>query len=393
MNATTLSVADLQQLWHYDASYPYDTAADEYTEWHTTDPYYLQEDVSMMQSFPHAALMVNSVFNLKAPAQRRGLDPRQAVSVNLRQTFLPYLPQARPLSDQAIEALSELPAFGHLSEARLRWLWQRYLPYVPEGVWEKIQARSYVEPDVGLLRRGRFDPQATTMPWTPDNTPVLVLEVISVGTADKDVWVNPQLYGLMGVQEYWICDPEAQRVTHSWQSTTHSPWDNILAERALGADEEMAGPKAWESWGDDAPATGDVAFSPVLDTWVNLDVVAGFQCWDRERREWITGDPLVKNAQIEAQTQQIAAQAEYIAAQAEQRKQVRIQSLRSLVESWSVVLPEEVEAALRTQPLDTIPTLADLLDVQWNCTADTLHDRISAFLREAAGLPASCPPQ
>ncbi len=378
---------ELEQLWHYDADYPYDPEKYEYSEWHTTDPYYLQEDVSMVQSLPHSALLQISTANLIVPAGRLGLVPYNTACVSQLQKFLQYLPSQLPIPPETVEAILADPHipqhFGYLPSGRLRHLLLHYTGQVPADAWEKVQARSYVEPDVGLWDRHRIDPATKMIPWSPATTPWLVLEVLSESTADKDFHVNPLLYGLMGVQEYWICHPDTERITHVWKQSPASPWDNILAHRTAGTEPGVA-------LGD----TDGVEYSQVLNTWINLDVSAGFQCWDRQGNVWITGDPDILQEQLAEKDTQLAEKDTQLAEQSQTYKQLQVQSLLDIAAEWTVAVPDEVVQALLELPLAIIPTTSDLRDVKDRCTENNLHHNVLAYLRERAGLPPlSCPPQ
>ena len=65
------------------------------------------------------------------------------------------------------------------------------------------------EPDLMLLRDAR-DPRRTPQFWQGAD---LVIEVVSSDDRRRDVVVKRREYAKAGIPEYWIVDPEEQRVT------------------------------------------------------------------------------------------------------------------------------------------------------------------------------------
>ena len=75
-----------------------------------------------------------------------------------------------------------------------------FLPNLEEGI-------TAPEPDVACYAEYATNPYAEDVDWR-DYTPILVIEVISADTADKDLVRNRRLYlQVPGIREYWILDP------------------------------------------------------------------------------------------------------------------------------------------------------------------------------------------
>ena len=75
-----------------------------------------------------------------------------------------------------------------------------FLPDQGEGI-------TAPEPDVACYAEYAPDPYARDADWR-DYSPILVIEVISADTADKDLVRNRRLYlQVPSIQEYWILDP------------------------------------------------------------------------------------------------------------------------------------------------------------------------------------------
>ncbi len=72
-----------------------------------------------------------------------------------------------------------------------------------------LRSQDLLQPDiVGLLPNSR----ARRVKAGIDGPPDLVIEVLSPSTRDHDLLTKRALYGLAGVREYWIVDPEARTV-------------------------------------------------------------------------------------------------------------------------------------------------------------------------------------
>ena len=75
-----------------------------------------------------------------------------------------------------------------------------FLPDRAEGI-------TAPEPDVACYAEYASNPFASDADWR-DYSPILVVEVISADTADKDLVRNRRLYlQVPSIQEYWILDP------------------------------------------------------------------------------------------------------------------------------------------------------------------------------------------
>lgn len=71
------------------------------------------------------------------------------------------------------------------------------------------QARSWLEPDVVVVDESAVDTSATPL----ETVPMLVVEVLSPGTASLDLGPKRDAYAEAGVPEYWIVDPQNGAVT------------------------------------------------------------------------------------------------------------------------------------------------------------------------------------
>ena len=91
-----------------------------------------------------------------------------------------------------------------------------------------LRGRDLLLPDiVGLLPGSR----ARCVPAGIEGPPDLVIEVLSPSNRDHDLLTKRALYGLAGVREYWIVDPEARTVE---RLTLH---EDALHHAALAAGE------------------------------------------------------------------------------------------------------------------------------------------------------------
>lgn len=64
-----------------------------------------------------------------------------------------------------------------------------------------------VQPDIVVVLP---DGPARVVPRGVEGPPALLIEVLSPSNRDHDMLTKRALYGLAGVQEYWIVDPEAR---------------------------------------------------------------------------------------------------------------------------------------------------------------------------------------
>jgi Uma2 family endonuclease len=77
----------------------------------------------------------------------------------------------------------------------------------PAGV--RLSDEDIVEPDLVVIleeHRDRIDESSVA------GTPDLVVEILSPGTAGRDLGVKRALYEQAGVPEYWIVDPQAETI-------------------------------------------------------------------------------------------------------------------------------------------------------------------------------------
>ena len=79
--------------------------------------------------------------------------------------------------------------------------------YAPVGV--RLSDDTVLEPDLVVVLREHADRVGTQAIEGP---PDLVVEVLSPGTAQRDLGRKRELYERHGVPEYWIVDPEARTI-------------------------------------------------------------------------------------------------------------------------------------------------------------------------------------
>ncbi len=172
----------LRELWHYDPAYPYDTDTYAYDDWSTTDPYYMHEEVRLSPTNRHDVFLGKAKANLLRCLQLVG--------------------QSYPVSREVMI---------------------RDLPEVPGA----SRQRPSVIPDLALWPEqvGLDDPKGLS--WLRHGAPLLVLEVLSTSTHTKDLEDNPPLYRAMGVQEYWVCDPDQMQWEAVYQVGDTGTWEKV----------------------------------------------------------------------------------------------------------------------------------------------------------------------
>jgi Uma2 family endonuclease len=140
--------------------------------------------------------------------------------------------------------VSPLPNIPH--EDLRDWLREKFAAYVrrhPEVInYIKAPARVFVpgesvvtapEPDLGAYCDFPLDLPLERRDWR-DYSPLLVVEILSRDTADKDLVRNLPLYlQVPSIREYWILDPRAsadrpslivrRRRGRRWQRAVHVP--------------------------------------------------------------------------------------------------------------------------------------------------------------------------
>ena len=79
--------------------------------------------------------------------------------------------------------------------------------YAPVDV--VLSDHSVVQPDLLFISSARSDIVADT---NVRGAPDLVVEILSPSTASRDWRIKLDLYASHGVQEYWVVDPDGQRV-------------------------------------------------------------------------------------------------------------------------------------------------------------------------------------
>jgi Uma2 family endonuclease len=112
--------------------------------------------------------------------------------------------------------LSPTPSIAHQRASRdlafllmehLRRTGKGELLMAPTGV--RLDERSVLEPDVLIVLR---ENAALVGTQVIDGPPDLVVEVLSPGTARRDLGIKREKYRSSGVPEYWIVDPANARV-------------------------------------------------------------------------------------------------------------------------------------------------------------------------------------
>ncbi len=86
-----------------------------------------------------------------------------------------------------------------------------------------VGPRSVVQPDLFVVPR----PVSASAHWRDIALPVLIVEVLSPGTAARDRGIKRQLYQKAGVPEYWIVDLDS-RMVERWRPEDERP--EILRE-------------------------------------------------------------------------------------------------------------------------------------------------------------------
>lgn len=79
--------------------------------------------------------------------------------------------------------------------------------HAPVGL--RLGEESVFEPDILVVLH---DGAATIEPAAVSGPADLVVEILSRGTAKRDVGVKKRVYEASGVREYWIVDPVAKRI-------------------------------------------------------------------------------------------------------------------------------------------------------------------------------------
>lgn len=100
---------------------------------------------------------------------------------------------------------------GKLFTALVRLLDDAGLGYVftaPTGV-EFPDTEEGVQPDIVFVAKSRSE---ILVPEGIRGAPDLVVEILSPGTAERDRTIKMKLYARQGVVQYWVVDPEAERV-------------------------------------------------------------------------------------------------------------------------------------------------------------------------------------
>jgi Uma2 family endonuclease len=83
-----------------------------------------------------------------------------------------------------------------------------------------LEGGQVAQPDIFVMPAGSVGPAPQT--WDEFGIPMLVVEVLSPGTARYDRLVKRRRYQRTGVAEYWIVDPDA-RIIERWRPGDERP--------------------------------------------------------------------------------------------------------------------------------------------------------------------------
>ncbi len=326
---------EIRELWHYHASYPYTPDIYQYSDWHTTDPYYQQDGVKLITSEIHSRYARLTVCNLQVYQDQAptvvALQCHQELTVGHLQEPLQHL-------QACLYDVSPLPEPARTTV-------KQFVRAIPDEAWPhviqafaKVAVRRAVTPDVMLYEAATPLPVTGDVSWPESGPPLMVIEFLSRSTADKDLYVNPLLYYLIGVEEYWICDPLTPGIRHVWTRTADGDW---IDERA-----------------PEAPH-----YSRVLRTWVRMDAPAGFQCYDAHAQAWVDGDPVKAKAEARAARQEAQAAREEVQAAQEEVQEREIAVLANLVMALygEAYARSDFVQGLRQRPQADFPTPQDIL--------------------------------
>lgn len=109
---------------------------------------------------------------------------------------------------------------------------QRLAPIIPAPVDVILDDHTVLQPDLLYVSRERstiVNPDGGT-----HGAPDLVVEILSPSTASRDLVVKRQLYGMYGVQEYWIVDPKERSIeVLTQQGEGLATWQRFAASDTL----------------------------------------------------------------------------------------------------------------------------------------------------------------
>ncbi len=83
--------------------------------------------------------------------------------------------------------------------------------------YQKGDPRAVVCPDVFLVRGVEKRKRRTYRLWEEGRVPSLVVEVTSLSTSEEDLWGKKSTYERLGVEEYFLFDPEGEYLTPRFQ--------------------------------------------------------------------------------------------------------------------------------------------------------------------------------
>jgi Uma2 family endonuclease len=134
--------------------------------------------------------------------------------------------------------LEKLQAYRRQHPEVINYISPKARVFVPDQ-----PAATAPEPDLAAYRDFPHDRPLAQRRWE-DISPVLVVEILSADTADKDLLRNRDLYLLVpSIREYWILDPRAdadrptltvyRRRGRQWQRPIRVPAGGSYATRLL----------------------------------------------------------------------------------------------------------------------------------------------------------------
>ena len=106
--------------------------------------------------------------------------------------------------------------------------------------------RVYIEPDVFLDDKNNFIPDIAVLCDKSKKkskgiygAPDLIAEILSPSTDARDLGEKRDVYGKMGVKEYWIVDPQSKKITVCYLSCDTLNVNNVYYYRSAKELEEM----------------------------------------------------------------------------------------------------------------------------------------------------------
>ena len=243
------------QLWHYQEGYPYQPDH-EYTDFNTTDPYYVVEDVRLM-----------------APSPEHGDD------------LLEW--------EQALNVLETDD-----DSSRPNRLISREVPIkgIPRTYFAEKRNTGALEPDLALWDADNPpNREGNSYVFDPVHPPLLVVEIVSQSTSrirNNDLVDKMSFYARMGIIEYWILDSEADEPLLGFAQEGNAAKDLMFRE-----------------YREIPPNPDGSRTSQVLGFDLRWQE-SRLEAWDKEGGSWlrITNIPLLESRQQGQRAGQLAGQ-------------------------------------------------------------------------------------